>query len=167
MKHISVNNEFMIIKHGQGSTIDYYSMKTMQSIKRWSKRDFYPSDDDSMAIHRIELYSNSYLAMNVELNDENDVIDLFVLPDLQHIRRLEGAYLVVYLPLNNYWIIKQKPDDQQASLCLLAENGEINRLNSIDPEHIIGMRLFGQHSLLVVRQNQNSIQMQLYSLEKS
>ena len=119
-----------------------------------------------MAIHRLELYSNSYLAMNVELNDENDVIDLFFLPDLQHIRRLESAYLVVYLPLNNYWIIKQKPDDQQASLCLLAENGEIHRLNSIDPEHIIGIRLFGKHSLLVVRQNENSIQMQLYPLEK-
>ncbi|CAF3928253.1 unnamed protein product, partial [Rotaria sp. Silwood1] len=49
----------------------------MELIKRWSKKDFYPDNENTIDIHRIELYSNIYLAMNVEINDDNDVLDLF------------------------------------------------------------------------------------------
>jgi hypothetical protein len=160
MKSISVNNDLMLIKHGNGLFIDNYSLKKMELINRWTKNDFYPDAENPINIHRVEFYSNVYLAMNVELNDDNNVLDLFIYPDMQHIRRLENSYLILYLPLNNYWIIKQK------ELCLLDQNGQINQLNIIDNDHVIGMHLFGKHCLLVVKQNENSIQMQLFHIDR-
>jgi len=163
MKYLSVNNDLMLIKHGNGLFLDNYSLKKMELIKRWIKKDFYLDDDDNtIDIHRIEFDSNFYLAMNVEINDEKNVLDLFTFPNIQHLRRLENSYLILYLPLNNYWIIKQKKDNNQIDLCLLNQNGEINRLNIIQNENINGMRLFGKDFLLVIRQNKNSIQMQLF-----
>jgi hypothetical protein len=42
------------------------------------KKDFYPDNENSIDIHRIEFYSNYYLTMNVEINDEKYVLDLFI-----------------------------------------------------------------------------------------
>jgi hypothetical protein len=164
MKYLSINNDLMLIKHGNGVFIDSYSLKTMELIKHWIKKDFYSDDDDdTIDIHRIEFYSNIYLAMNIEINDEKNLLDLFTFPNIQHIKRLNNCYLILYLPLNNYWIIKQKNDDNQMNLCLLDQNGQINRLNIIENEDIIGMRLFGKDFFLVIKQNnKNSIQMQLF-----
>ena len=165
MKYLSVNNDIMLIKHGNGLFIDNYSLKTMELIRRWTKKDFYPNDDDkNIDIHRIEFYSNYYLAMNVEINDEKDVLDLFIFSNIQHIRRIENSYLILYLPLNHSWIIKQRNDDNhnQIDLCLLEQNGQINRLNCNENENINGMKLFGKDFLLVIRQNRCSIDMQLF-----
>ncbi|CAF0774813.1 unnamed protein product [Rotaria sordida] len=166
MKYISVNNDLLLIKHGHGLFIDNYSLEKMELLKRWSKQDFYPNNENTIDIHRIELYSNFYLAMNVEINDDNDVLDLFIVPNIQHIRRLENSYLMLYLPLNNYWIIKQKQDNNQIDLCLLDQNGHIDQLNIINSENINSIRSFGKHFLLVTRQNKNSIQMQLFHIDK-
>jgi len=163
MKYLSINNDLMLIKHGNGIFIDSYSLKTMELIKHLTKKDFYLNDENIIDIHRIEFYSNFYLAMNIEINDEKNLLDLFTFPNIQHIRRLENCYLILYLPLNNYWIIKQKNDNNQMDLCLLDQNGQINRLNIIENEDIIGMRLFGKDFFLVIKQNnKNSIQMQLF-----
>jgi len=163
MKYLSINNDLMLIKHGNGVFIDSYSLKTMELMKHWTKKDFYLNDENIIDIHRIEFYSNFYLAMNIEINDEKNLLDLFTFPNIQHIRRLENCYLILYLPLNNYWIIKQKNDNNQMDLCLLDQNGQINRLNIIENEDIIGMRLFGKDFFLVIKQNnKNSIQMQLF-----
>ncbi len=166
MKYLSINNHFMLIKHGNGLFIDKYSLKTMELIKRWSKSDFYGDEENTIDIHRIEFYSNSYLAMNIEINDENNVLDLFIFPNIQHIRRLENSYLMLYLPLNNYWIIKQINENNQTDICLLDQNGQLNRLNIINSENINGIRLFGKHFFLVIRQIKNSIQMQLFHNDK-
>jgi len=163
MKYLSINNDLMLIKHGNGIFIDSYSLKTMELIKHLTKKDFYLNDENIIDIHRIEFYSNFYLAMNIEINDEKNLLDLFTFPNIQHIRRLENCYLILYLPLNNYWIIKQKNDNNQMDLCLLDQNGQINRLNIIENEDIIGMRLFGKDFFVVIKQNnKNSIQMQLF-----
>ncbi len=69
MKYFSGNNGLILIEHGNGSFIDNYSLKTMELIKHW-KKDFYPDNRNSIVIHRIEFYSNYYLAINVEVNDE-------------------------------------------------------------------------------------------------
>lgn len=166
MKYITVNNDIILIKHGDGLFIDSYSLEKMELIKRWTKNDFYPGVESTIYIHRIELYSNFYLAMNVEIDDDNDVLDLFIFPNMQHVRRLENSYLIHYLPLNNYWIIKQKKDHNETDLCLLDHNGHINQLNIINSDNINSIRLFGKNFLLVTRQNKNSIQMQLYHIDK-
>lgn len=163
MKYLSVNNDLMLIKHGNGLFIDNYSLKTMELIKRWIKKDFYPNIENTIDIHRIEFYSNYYLAMNVEINDEKDVLDLFIFSNIQHIRRIENSYLILYLPLNHSWIIKQRNNDNnQTDLCLLEQNGQINRLNCNENENINGMKFFGKDCLLVIRQNKTSIEMQLF-----
>jgi hypothetical protein len=101
--------------------------------------------------------------MNVEINDEKDVLDLFIFSNIQHIRRIEHSYLILYLPLNHSWIIKQRNEHQQTDLCLLEQNGEINRLNCTENETIHGMKLFGKDFLLVIRQNKTtSIDIQLF-----
>lgn len=167
MKYISVYNDLLLIKHSHGLFIDEYSLEKMELIKRWSKEDLYPNDAERISIHRIELYSNCYLMMNVEIDDENDVLDLFIFPTMQHIRRLENSYLILYLPLNNYWIIKQQQqENNQTNLCLLDQNGHIDRLNINDSERIISMRLFGKNLLCVIRQNKTSIQIQLFHIDK-
>ncbi len=163
MKYLSVNNDIMLIKHGNGLFIDNYSLKTMELIQRWTKKDFYSDNENTIDIHRIEFYSNYYLAMNVEINDEKDVLDLFIFSNIQHIRRIEHSYLILYLPLNHSWIIKQRNEHQQTDLCLLEQNGEINRLNCMENETIHGMKLFGKDFLLVIRQNKTtSIDIQLF-----
>jgi len=164
MKYLSINNDLMLIKHGNGLFIDNYSLNTMELIKQWTKKDFYYDDDDEnlIDIHRIEFYSNFYLALNIEINDEENFLDLFSFPNIQHIKRFNNCYLILYLPINNSWIIKQKNDNNQMDLCILNQNGQINRLNLIDNENINGMRLFGNDLLLVIRQYKNSIQMQLF-----
>ncbi|CAF0762555.1 unnamed protein product [Adineta steineri] len=166
MKYLTINNDVMLIKHSNGSFIDKYSLKTMELIKRWTKNDFYVDDENTIDINRIEFYSNSYLAMNTEINDEMNVLDLFIFPTIQHIRRLENSYLILYLPLNNYWIIKQINENNQIDLCLLDQNGQINRLNINNSENIIGIRSFGKQVFLVTRQMKNSIQMQLFHIDK-
>ena len=118
MKYLTLNNDLMLIKHGSGVFIDKYSLKTMELLKRWQKTDFYSDDDSSLEIHRLEFSSNFYLVMNVEINDELNVLDLFIFPTLQHIRRLESSYLVLYLPLNNYWIIKRINEANSSKLML-------------------------------------------------
>jgi hypothetical protein len=162
MKYLSVNNDLMLIKHGNGLFIENYSLKEMKLIQRWKKKDFYTNNEDIIDIHRIEFSSNFYLAMNVEINDEKDVLDLFLFPNIQHIRRLENCYLILYLPLNNSWIIKQTNENNQSNLCFLNQHGEINRLNINDHENIQGIKLFGKDLFLIIRQNRNSIQMQLF-----
>ncbi|UJR35141.1 hypothetical protein I4U23_027912 [Adineta vaga] len=166
MKYLTLNNDLMLIKHGNGLFIDKYSLKSMELLKRWSKTDFYPNDESLVDIHRLEFSSNFYLVMNVEINDETNVLDLFIFPTLQHIRRLENCYFILYLPLNNYWIIKQINDSNQHDLCLLDQNGQINRLNITESENIIGMRFFGKQYFLVLHQIENSIQIQLFHIDK-
>ncbi|CAF1631681.1 unnamed protein product [Adineta ricciae] len=167
MKYLTLNNDLMLIKHGSGIFIDKYSLKTMELLKRWQKTDFYSNDDNSLEIHRLEFSSNFYLVMNVEINDELNVLDLFILPTLQHIRRLENSYLVLYLPLNNYWIIKRINEVNRQDLCLLDQNGLVTRLSIHESENIIGMRFFGKQYFLVLRQIENSsLQMQLFHIDK-
>ena len=167
MKYITVKNNLILIKHGNGIFIDKYSLETMQLIKRWSKNNFYTFDnEDEINIHRIEFYSNFYLAMNIEINEDKNVLDLFILSHIQHIRRLENSYLILYLPLNNYWIIKQINENNQIDLCLLDHDGYIDRLNIINNNHINSIHLFGKHFLLVVRQSKNAIRFQLFHIDK-
>jgi hypothetical protein len=66
--------------------------------------------------------------------------------------------------LNHSWIIKQRNnnDNNQTDLCLLEQNGQINRLNCNENENINGMKFFGKDCLLVIRQNKTSIEMQLF-----
>ncbi|CAM4750820.1 unnamed protein product [Rotaria magnacalcarata] len=73
MKYISINNDILLIKHGHGLFVDSYSLEKMKLIKRWTKNDFYPDTENTIYIHRIELYSNFCLAMNVEIDEDNDV----------------------------------------------------------------------------------------------
>ena len=134
----------------------------MELIKRWTKNDFYPAEDKPIDIHRIEFYANFYLAMNVEINDDQDVLDFFIFPNIQHIRRIENAYLILYFPLNHSWLIKQRNDLDQNDLCLLEHTGEINRLNLKAKENITGMKFFGNEMFLVIRENSSSIEMQLF-----
>ena len=103
----------------------------------------------------MELYSNVYLAMNVELNEDIDVLDLFLLPHLQHVRRVDNAYLILYLPLTNYWIIKMKNNEENEPLhfSLLDHQGELTRLHLDQPEKIHDLHHFGSHCLLVLRAN--------------
>lgn len=162
MKYLSVNNDLMLIKYGDGVLIENYSLKTMELIQHWRKKDFYPNTDEQMniQIHRIEFYSNYYLAMNVEINDEKDVLDFFIFSNIQHIRRIDQSYLILYLPLNQSWIIKQQIDD--IHLSLLEQNGNIHPLNIDQTSRIHGMKLFGKDFLLVIKDNQTSIDMHLY-----
>ncbi|CAF1155742.1 unnamed protein product [Adineta ricciae] len=96
-----------------------------------------------------------------------NVLDLFILPTLQHIRRLENSYLVLYLPLSNYWIIKRVNEANRQDLCLLDQNGLVTRLNIHESENIIGMRFFGKQYFLVLRQIENSsLQMQWFHIDK-
>ncbi len=50
MKYFSGNNGLVLIKNGNGSFIDTYSLKTMELIKHW-KKDFYPDNQNSIDIH--------------------------------------------------------------------------------------------------------------------
>lgn len=163
MKYLSINNDLMLIKYSDGILIENYSLKTMELIQRWQKKDFYPEDDEqiNIAIHRIEFYSNYYLAMNVEINEEYDVLDFFIFSNIQHIRRIERSYLILYLPLNQSWIIKQQQQEEN-HLSLLEQNGDIHRLNIENHCEIYGMKSFGKDFLLVVKQNQTTIAMHLY-----
>ncbi|CAF3292747.1 unnamed protein product [Rotaria socialis] len=166
MKYISINNDILLIKHGHGLFVDSYSLEKMELIKRWTKNDFYPDTENTIYIHRIELYSNFCLAMNVEIDEDNDVLDLFIFPNMQHLRRIDNSYLLLYLPLNNYWIIKQKKENNQTDLCLLDQHGHIDQLNINNSENIKCIRLFGKNYLLVMRQNKTSILMQLFHIDK-
>ena len=164
MQYLSINNDLMLIKYGDGILIENYSLKTMDLVQHWQKKDFYPEDNEqqmNIAIHRIEFYSNYYLAMNVEINEEYDVLDFFIFSNIQHIRRIERSYLILYLPLNQSWIIKQQQTNDN-HLSLLEQNGDIHRLNIENPSDISGMKSFGKDFLLVVKQNQSAITMHLY-----
>lgn len=161
MKYLSVNNDLMLIKYGDGVLIENYSLKTMELIQHWHKEDFYPNDEQmTIEIHRIEFYSNYYLAMNVEMNDEKDVLDFFIFSNIQHIRRIDRSYLILYLPLNQSWIIKQQTD--QIRLSLLEQNGDIHPMDIEQSSQIHGMKLFGKDFLLIIKDNQTSIDMHLY-----
>ena len=167
MKSLCLDQDWMLIKHGSGSWIDYYSLKTFDLLKRWSKTDFYAYEQTTVEIHRMELYSNVYLAMNVELNEDTDVLDLFLLPNLQHVRRVDNAYLTLYLPLKNYWIIKTKSheENEQLHFSLLDHQGELTRLHIDQPEKIHDLHLFGPHRLLVLRANAQTMQIQLFPID--
>jgi hypothetical protein len=117
MKYLSANNDLILIKHGNGLLIDSYSLQTIELIKHREK-DFYPDNGHSIDIHRIEFYSNYYFAMNVEVNDEEDILDLFFFSNIQPMRQMENVYLILYLPFNYSWSIRQRNDHQQMDLCL-------------------------------------------------
>lgn len=166
MKYLSVQHDSMLIKHGNGVVIDFYSLKKLELIHRWSKSDFYKFDDVQVDIHRIEFYSNSFLAMNVELNEENDVIDIFLLPQLQHVRRIENAYLIFYFSSNNFWIIKEKFDENSMNFALVDQHGGTTPIKINNDENIIDFRLFGKQNFLVFRQNPSAIQIQFHRVDQ-
>mgnify|MGYP001116989286 FL=1 len=162
MKYLSIQNDLMLIKHSNGTFIEYYSLKNFQLLKQWKKEEFYRENHSNISIHRIEFDANYNLAMNVEIDEEIDYLDLFSFPDLQHLRRLENCYLIVYFPLNTCWIIKQKVNTNQTHLCLLNLNGQINRLNVDQNEDLLGMKFFGDDLLIILKDDSQSIQIQLY-----
>ncbi len=48
--------------------------------------------------------------MDVEINHKKDILDLsiyFFSSNIQHIRRMENVYLILYLPFDHSWIIRQ------------------------------------------------------------
>ena len=166
MKYMSVYQQKLLIKHGNGVVIDFYSLKTFELVRRWSKKDFYDCDDTQFEIHRIELYTDSNLAMNVEINEERNVLDLFSLINLQHIRRIENAYSIVYLPLNNYWIIKTRNDqDGEMNFSLLDQYSEISRLKLNDEENIYDFHLLGNTYFVILRRQRQSMLIQWYYID--
>jgi len=59
--------------------------------------------------------------MDVEVNHKKNILDLsiyFFSSNIQHIRRMEIVYLILYLPFDHSWIIRQQNDHQQTDLCL-------------------------------------------------
>ncbi len=88
MKYFSGNNGLILIEHGNGLFIDSYSLWTRELIEHWEK-DFYPDNWNSVDIHRIEFYSNHYLAMNVEVDNGKDILDLFIyFRNIRHLRQM-------------------------------------------------------------------------------
>ena len=85
----------------------------------------------------------------------------------QHLRRVDNAYLILYLPLKNYWIIKTKSheENEQLHFSLLDHQGELTRLHLDHPEKIHDLHLFGPHRLLVLRANAQSMQIQLFPID--
>ena len=148
----------MIVNLGLGESLRYYELNLSSLVHRhsWSRSqlNYKPSE----SLKSLSLSSHLTIAINVELENNKHVVDLYSLvngKELMRLRRFhstEPCALDAITQLPNYtWLCKSHwPSDD--CLCLIESDGEVKKISTEGQAgYILNMKLTGDrtHFILV------------------
>ena len=158
----------LVLNLGLGTSIRYHTLPSSSSsaslplIKSYTRSSLGYTNSDLLSL--LALSPQLILAINVELNDNRHVIDLFSIVDtiifhrLKRINSNDPCPLDIITSLRDYtWLCKSHwPSDD--CLCIVESDGQVNKIKCQEQNgYILNLRLLANRSHLVIIRTSNKL----------
>ncbi|CAF3497473.1 unnamed protein product [Rotaria socialis] len=156
----------LIVNLGLGTSIRYHrltsSISSLPLINSFTRSSLGYTDSDLLS--SMALSPQLVLAINVELNDNHHVIDLFSINEttkFQHLKRFNSyepcSFDLITSLRNCTWLCKSHwPSDD--CLCIIESNGQVNKIDLSEQNgYILNLRLLADRSHLVIVRTPNKL----------